>query len=149
MNANNPDTSRGQPASLLRRLGAILYDSLLVLALMFLVTLPFIAARDGEPVQPGNNLIYQLCLATLIFVFFVGYWTRTGRTLGMQSWGLRVELADGSTPGFGAASLRFFTAILSWLPVGVGFLWQLWDKDKLTWHDRASGTRLQYYARKK
>ena len=148
MNANIPETSHGQPASLLRRLGAILYDSLLVLSLMFLVTLPFIAARDGEPVQPGDNLIYQLFLAALIYSFFVGYWTR-GRTLGMQSWGLRVELADGSAPGIGAASLRFATAILSWLPAGLGFIWQLWDKDELTWHDRASGTRLRYYARKK
>jgi uncharacterized RDD family membrane protein YckC len=67
----------------------------------------------------------------------------------MQSWGLQLELADGNTPGFGAASLRFFTAIGSWLPAGLGFLWQLWDKDQRTWHDRASGTHLRYYAKNK
>jgi uncharacterized RDD family membrane protein YckC len=43
------------------------------------------------------------------------------------------------------ASLRFFAAILSWLPAGLGFWWQLWDKDKLAWHDRLSGTRLRHY----
>ena len=36
-------------------------------------------------------------------------------------------------------------AILSWAPLGLGFLWQLWDKDKLAWHDRLSGTRLRHY----
>ncbi len=123
--------------------------SLLVIALIFLLTLPFIAVREGEPVETGDNLIYQLSLAALIFVYFIAYWTLTGRTLGMQSWGLRVEPADGPKPGFKAASIRFFAALLSWLPLGLGFLWQLWDRDKLTWHDRLSGTRLRHYPKQK
>jgi uncharacterized RDD family membrane protein YckC len=145
----NAEFQTPKPSGFFRRLGAILYDSLLVLALLFLVTLPFIAARQGEPVEPNGNIAYQICLAVVIYIFFVGFWTRSGRTLGMQSWGLRIELEDGSRPDFGAANLRFMTAILSWLPAGLGFLWQLWDKDKLTWHDRLSGTRLRYYPRKK
>jgi len=121
------------------------YDALLVLALIFLVTLPFVGLRGVEPVEPDDNLLYSACLATVIYLFFVGFWVRSGRTLGMQTWGLRVELANGQPPGFGVASLRFVTALLSWLPLGLGFLWQLWDKDRLTWHDRLSGTRLMHY----
>jgi len=131
-------------ASLFQRLFAILYDSLLLLALMFLATLPFIAIRAGEPVDPGF-LPYQLTLIGVNWLFFVGFWTTSGRTLGMQSWRLRVEDKNGNTPGIAAASIRFFAAILSWLPLGLGFLWQLWDKDRLTWHDRISGTRLIRY----
>lgn len=131
-------------ASFFHRLLAILYDSLLLLALMFLATLPFIAIRAGEPVDPGY-LPYQLTLISVIWLFFVGFWTTSGRTLGMQSWRLRVEDENGNTPGIAAASVRFFAAILSWLPLGLGFLWQLWDKDRLTWHDRISGTRLIRY----
>lgn len=130
---------------LLRRVAAILYDTLLVLALLFLVTIPFIAARGGEPVEPNGNFFYQACVGLAIFLFFTGFWSRSGRTLGMQSWGLRVETTDGRIPGFGRASMRFFAAILSWAAVGLGFLWQLWDKEQLTWHDRISGTRLRYY----
>ncbi len=48
-----------------------------------------------------------------------------------------------------AASGRFIVAIISWLPAGLGFWWQLWDRDKLTWHDRVSGTRLVYYPKPK
>ena len=131
-------------ASLGRRFGAILYDSLLVLALMFLGTLPFIAVRGGQPVDPGN-ILYQVILLLITYLFFVVFWSRFGRTLGLQSWRLRIETADGSKPGFAAASLRFFAAIISWLPVGLGFWWQLWDKDGLTWHDRLSGTCLRHY----
>ena len=132
-------------SGLLRRLGAIVYDSLLVLALLFIVTIPFIAVRSGQPVEAGDSLLYRLCLAAIIFIFFTGFWSYSGRTLGMQSWGLRVETPAGEIPTFTTACIRFFAAILSWLPAGLGFIWQLWDKDQLTWHDRLSGTRLRYY----
>jgi uncharacterized RDD family membrane protein YckC len=134
-----------QNTGLIRRLAAIVYDSLLIGALLFLATTPFIAARGGEPVEIGDNLVYRLVLAIVIYGFFVGFWTRTGRTLGMQSWGLQLETPEGGKPTFTKASIRFFAAILSWIPAGLGFLWQLWDKDSLTWHDRISGTRLVYY----
>ena len=130
---------------LLRRIAAILYDSLLVGALLFLATLPFIAVRGGEPVEIGDNSIYRLVLAVVVYGFFVGFWSRSGRTLGMQSWGLQLETMDGQKPSFATASVRFIAAILSWAPAGLGFLWQLWDKDMLTWHDRISGTRIRHY----
>ena len=125
---------------------AILYDSLLVIALLFLGTLPFIAVRGGEPVDPGD-LPYQLTLLAVTWAFFAGFWSLAGRTLGMQSWGLRVEIASGERPGILRSSLRFVLAIVSWLPFGLGFWWQLWDRDQLAWHDRLSGTRLRHYPR--
>jgi len=135
-------------APLLRRLGAIFYDSFLVLALFFLATLPFIALRAGEHVEPGDTS-YRIALLAVAWLFFTGFWTRSGRTLGMQSWRLRIETTAGSLPGIGAACLRFFAAILSWLPLGFGFWWQLWDSEGLSWHDRVSGTRLRYFPRQK
>ena len=102
-------------AGLLRRLGAMIYDGLLVLAVLFLVTLPFVAVRGGEPVEPDDNLVYQLTVLAAIYAFFTGFWTWSGRTLGMQSWRLRLETAEGQIPSFSSAVLRFFAAILSWL----------------------------------
>jgi uncharacterized RDD family membrane protein YckC len=127
-----------------RRLGAMLYDGLLVLALMMLVTVPFVAVRGGEPVEPGN-LAYRLVMLATAWLFFAGFWSRSGRTLGMQSWRLQLATASGERPGFARASIRFLAAILSALPLGLGFWWQLWDTEGLSWHDRLSGTRLRYY----
>lgn len=137
---------------LLRRIAAMLYDSLLLLALWFLATVPFIAVEGGESIEAASGLmyyLYQLTLVLVAYAFFVGFWCHRGRTLGMQSWGLQLQAADGTLPSLGAATLRFFAALLSWLPLGLGFLWQIWDADHLTWHDRLSGTRLVYYPRNK
>ncbi|MEX0709130.1 MAG: RDD family protein [Woeseia sp.] len=133
-----------QNAGLGRRLGAMLYDSLLVLALMFLGTIPFIALLDGNPVAAGT-LSYQLTMLTVPYLFFAIFWSAYGRTLGMQSWGLRIEDSNGQRPDFARCSLRFAAAILSWLPAGLGYWWQLVDRDSLSWHDRLSGTRLKFY----
>lgn len=138
-----------QNTGLMRRLAAIVYDALLNLALWVIAALVFIAFNQGEAIETYQNLPLQVALLAVSFGFFVGFWTRVGRTLGMQSWGLQLETSDGQKPGLVAASVRFFAALLSWAPAGLGFLWQLWDTDKLTWHDRISGTRLVYYPKKK
>ncbi|MDJ0916263.1 MAG: RDD family protein [Woeseiaceae bacterium] len=136
-----------RPSGLLRRFGAMIYDLLLIIALLFLSTLPFIALRGGESVEP-QNFNYQITMVLVVYLFFVGFWTSKGRTLGMQSWGLQLQTPDGRLPSVRAASLRFIASILSLACAGLGFLWQLVDRDKLTWHDRISNTRLMYYPKK-
>lgn len=129
---------------LLRRLGSMLYDGLLLLALMFLATLPFVALRGGEPVEPGE-IQYQIVLVVVAYLFFIGFWSRSGRTLGMQAWRIQVEAMNGEKPSIASLNLRFFAAIVSLLAFGMGFWWQLIDREGLTWHDRLSQTRLRYY----
>jgi len=130
-------------ASFLRRLGAMIYDGLLILAILMLVTLVIVIVR-GKESEAGDPLIQALTVV-FSYVFLVGYWSRFGRTLGMQAWRLRIEDVDGRRPGIGPCTLRYFCAVLSWLPAGAGFLWQLVDRDCLSWHDRLSKTRLRYY----
>lgn len=135
---------RGQNAGLGRRLGAMLYDALLAVALLILGTLPFLAVRGGEHVAAGDSW-YRLTMLLILYAFFTGFWAAYGRTLGMQSWGMRIETADGRKPSLRQASVRFVAAIVSWLPAGLGYWWQLLDPEELSWHDRLSGTRLRHY----
>ena len=113
--------------NLKRRFMSIIYDSLLILSIMVIGTLPFIAIRYGEAVESNSNY-YQFTLFMIIYFFLVGFWSISGRTLGMQSWGLRLETLDGYRPNIIQCSIRFFAAIVSWLPFGLGFWWQLFDK---------------------
>jgi uncharacterized RDD family membrane protein YckC len=126
---------------LFRRLGAIFYDLLLLVALLAvattLITLPL-----GMP--EGVGLIaFQLFLFEIIpLLFFTGFWWRGGQTLGMRAWRLKVVLMDGSALSWSDALKRHLAALLSCLMFGLGFLWILFDRDKMAWHDRLSGTRL-------
>ena len=139
-----------RPTGLLRRLAAMLYDSLLVLALLVLVTVPFyFAAGGGEADIYNDNPLHQAMWIVVPFVFFVGFWSTKGRTLGMQSWGLQLEDEQGRIPGAGQASIRFVAACISIACLGLGFVWQLVDRERLTWHDRLSKTRLMHYPRNK
>ena len=130
---------------LLRRMAAILYDTILITACLILVITLFIAIAGGEAIEVDENTALQVTLAITIYTFLVGFWIRSGRTLGMQSWGLQLESRDGRPPSLSAATIRFFAALISWAPLGLGFFWQLWDKEHLTWHDRLSRTRLVFY----
>jgi uncharacterized RDD family membrane protein YckC len=116
------------------------YDALLLTALWMVAGAIWVAIHHGAA-PPGDHL-FQLYLLIIAFGFFGLFWTLAGRTLGMQAWRLRLVTLDGGRPGWREASIRFAAALLSWLPLGLGYLWALFDPQKRTWHDRLSGTRL-------
>ena len=137
-----------QTATLLRRLGALLYDSLLLSGLLLLATAVFIIPYDllaARP-YPHDALLYrtllQLYLLAVIAGFFVYFWTHGGQTLGMRAWRLRLVRDDGTPPSSRDALRRFAWASLSLFPAGLGLWWSLFDPERLAWHDRRSRTRL-------
>ena len=138
--ATNPATS--QPlltAALLRRLAAMLYDGLLLFGVIFTGTVVLLPFTNGHAIEPGNPA-YQAYLLGLVGLFYGWCWTHGGQTLGMKAWHIRVQTADGQMLSWEQAGLRLLCALLSWLPLGLGFLWALFDRDKKTWHDRLSNT---------
>lgn len=139
-------TPRYPAAGLPRRLAALIYDALLLLALLMVVTACFLPFTGGEAVtQAGSPLLeflYRSVLAAVILVFYGVFWTRQGHTLGMASWRLRVERLDGSLLTWRDTVVRLAAAGLSWLPAGLGWLWCLFDHDRRTWHDVLSRTRV-------
>jgi uncharacterized RDD family membrane protein YckC len=129
-------------ASLLRRLAAISYDCLLLVAVLFFASLPLIVVSGGA-VHSGH-LSYQLYLLGICFLYYGWQWTHGGQTLGMKAWRLQVVDRNDNAPlTWKAAALRFAAAILSLLSAGLGFAWALFDRQSLAWHDRLSGTRLR------
>ncbi len=127
-------------ASFPRRLGAMFYDTLLLLALLFVaaIPLPLIPAETRE-----NFWIEWLIrgyLLAVIGIYLVGSWRSGGQTLGMRTWRLRVVDRHGTTPETGALLIRFAASILSWVPAGAGFLWILCNRRREAFHDRVSGT---------
>jgi len=69
-------------------------------------------------------------------------WRHGGRTLGMRPWRLRVANAEGTPASIRALMARYAMGSVSLLLLGAGFWWAWVDRDRLTWHDRLSRTRM-------
>lgn len=141
MQSQNSSLLQQRRVGLPRRLGAMLYDSLLLFALLFfasvIVVVPFGITLE-HPLYP----FFVGYIYTLGFLFFGWFWTHGGQTLGMKTWRIRVQQENGDAITWWQALLRFLSAIISWLPLGAGFIWCLFSTDRLTFHDAFSGTRL-------
>lgn len=126
-----------------RRLLAILYDSIVVLAILFIATLPVVLLTGGAL---EDSLLYRTVLRAyellVAFAFFGGFWRSGGQTIGMRAWRIRVIRDDGGRLSWRDAAVRYLVAIVSWALLGLGFVWSLFDRERRTWHDMASHTRL-------
>ena len=130
-----------KPAGLARRMAAVGYDCLVLIALLMLAEGLLLLLTAGEGL-PAESLLHRLYLAAVPLGFFVGFWHFGGQTIGMRAWRIRVTGVDGGTPALGQLLRRAAAAVLSWLPIGLGFWWVLVDGQRLAWHDRLSDTML-------
>lgn len=130
-----------------RRLAAIVYDTIVLIALLFFAALPPTLLYGEGTSGPLAVHLMRIYLLAIAFAFFGGFWTHGGQTIGMRAWRIRVVGIDGKSIGWRAALGRFLAAMLSWAVVGAGFWWSLFDREGLTWHDRLSSTRLVYMPR--
>ena len=126
-------------ASSVKRLMAMMYDTLLVVAVWMLIGYVFIAFNDGEAV---SGPLFNSSIFLVTFLFFALFWTRSGQTLGMIAWRLRVETDEGQPLDAKQSLLRFMGAIFSALVLGLGYWWILIDANNLSWHDRWSNSRI-------
>jgi uncharacterized RDD family membrane protein YckC len=131
--------------SLLRRLTAMLYDVLLLIALVAVVNafaLAVVVGVTASEQQVLNAHLVQFLTGLSIVGFFTVFWVSGGQTLGMQAW--RIKLVDyhGGSPTVGKALLRCAGALLSVACLGLGYLWCLIDSRNRYWHDYLSGTEL-------
>lgn len=133
-----PSASPLPTAPLWKRLAALLYDGLLLFALLMLAIAAAFALKGG--VIDAHHPLFRLYLLMVAGLFFCGFWVAGGQTLGMRSWRLRVQRRDGRPLGWWQALGRFLLAVPSVGLAGVGLWWMLVDRDGLALHDRLSGT---------
>ena len=129
---------------LLRILAAIFYDFWLIAAIWLIGTTLDAVIRNAlmDHVGDGNYLVLQSYLLLSPWIFFAWFWMHGGQTLGMRSWRIKVVELNGDPISRIATIKRYLAALLSWLPLGLGFIWVLFDKENRSWHDLLSNTRL-------
>lgn len=134
------------PAGLMRRLAAMVYDALVLMAVWMLVGFVAVALNGGEA---NESPLFHSALLVVTFAFFAFFWMRAGMTLGMQAWRLRVQDGDGRPLSLMQALVRFVAAIVSLAAGGLGYWWILFDAEKRSWSDMASGSRVVVVPKKR
>ena len=106
-------------------------------------------------------LLYMILVSASFYCYF---WRRNGQTLGMQAWRIRVDAEDegcatlrqvwsdnqliradaekGTRASWRQCLIRSAVGFVSLLCVGLGYWWIWIDKNRCSWHDRASNTRV-------
>ena len=131
---STPSLKPGAP--LLRRLMAIVYDLLLLLAVLFVTTAMAIALNHGEAINDHPYYMFFVFIQLLIsFIYYGWFWTHGGQTLGMKTWKMKLTLQSGDQLNWKRALVYFVAAMISWSAVGLGFLWALFNQNRSTWHD--------------
>jgi uncharacterized RDD family membrane protein YckC len=126
----------------LRRLLSMLYESLMLVAVLFIASFIFhLLFQDTSSVlfRPA----FQLYLLLIAGIYFIWFWTHGGQTLPMQTWKLRVVTADGHRLHFKQALARYLFAVIGIFLLGCGIIWALFDRDHQFLHDRLAGTRIE------
>jgi uncharacterized RDD family membrane protein YckC len=140
-------------AGVLRRLGAMFYDLLLVIALMMVVTGVLLPLTGGEAITNERfgawEYAYQLLLLVLVVAFFGVFWTWRGQTLGMQAWRLHIRREDGALLTWLDVLKRLGAATVSLCLAGLGYWWIWIDRDRLAWPDRWTRTRVVVLPKKR
>lgn len=128
-------------AGIARRLLSMLYESLVMFALVFFSALTFYGVANGHSPDEFRHT-FQVYLFLVLGIYFIACWTRGGRTLSMQTWKIRVVRNNGRPLSAGQALLRYALAWPSLAFFGSGLVWAFFDRDRQFLHDRLAGTRI-------
>jgi uncharacterized RDD family membrane protein YckC len=141
----------GTSAGFGRRLAALLYDSVLLAALLVIFTSGAVFLNHRAAVEPETAgawaYLYRAGLVGVIAGYYLLNWTRSGQTLGMRAWHLRAVTESGKPLTLKAAALRLACGVLAWAPAALGVLWLYVDPEHLALHDRLSKTRIVHLQR--
>ncbi|MFN3296898.1 RDD family protein [Caldimonas sp.] len=163
-----PRTRALAPAAaptLRRRLACLTYETVLLFGVVMITGLVY-GVATGQRHALDGRLGLGLFVTTVLALYFIWCWTRSGQTLPMQTWRIRLEGPDGRPPGLARALGRFVCAWV-WVLPGLGLAhllgwtgsgWTVFAAlagwaliyaflsglraDRQFWHDALCGTRL-------
>lgn len=127
-------SSTSLPAPLWRRLASGLYECALLFAIMFFSSLLFFVTVSGSPniqasaLQHPESDIFSVFILLVFASYFAYFWTRSGQTLAMKTWDIRVVNREGLPLTWPVALTRYLLAwvspmlLASLLTLGLMFL---------------------------
>ncbi len=135
-------------AALWRRLAAMVYDSIVIIAIWIVVGFIVLSAFGIDQAQIVENdrvvmdPYYRITLFSSMllsaYLFFAWFWTHSGQTLGMQAWKIRVQNSDSSAISYKQSLIRCVIAPFAFVFLGAGYFYMFFNPEKLTLPDLLS-----------
>lgn len=138
---DRPPRGADQPASLTVRLTSLLYESMILFAILLVATGLFLGVA-GDSRQAPMRYVLQGYLLVVAGIYFVWCWSSGRQTLPMRTWRLHVvdDFGEHLTPA--RAALRYLAAAVGAAAFGATFLWGFVDPQRKFLHDRITRTCL-------
>ena len=125
MSTGYRDTFVGARAGFWVRLAAAVIDGLLLTIITIILSL----------ILHGGGDALAILAAIAYYVYFEG--GPRGAGPGKRAMNIRVcDIQTGGPIGYPRAFIRYIAAILSAIPIFLGYFWMLWDDQKQCWHDK-------------
>ena len=168
--ARSPASDAPTRAGLLRRYMALVYETLLLMALVLIAGFALTPLVSPGPANPAGPTLPSIagraisCIALILLgAWFYGWcWSRGRRTLPMKTWRIALVSSDGASPSRRQALVRYaavwigpllalavYLALeprqlgaLAWPVLALNWLSAFVDPDRQFLHDRLAGTRL-------
>lgn len=109
-----PDAMTSVPCPLWRRLLALVYDLLIVVAIVMVVGLLCQLATHGQLIRTDGHAVipawYRPLQGLVVSAYFLASWLRGGQTVGMRPWHIQLTSRDGGSPTLQQAVLRLLLA---------------------------------------
>lgn len=153
---SSPENLNYVQAGPLKRLMALIYDSLILLAIAFcygwiVLMLKYklfdIPLPESGHAEMGGLAALGLILA--LVTFYIYFWLKGGQTLGMKAWRLKLLADTNDAPQLKHCLIRCIAAPLCILTGCFGFIWCWIDRDGHALQDRLSHTQVVMLEKKK
>jgi uncharacterized RDD family membrane protein YckC len=132
-------------ASLEDRAMAALVDCALTLCAFLLFSLVFAVSSTSFPHGRVALIGAAVALFAMWLIYQLLFFSLTDATPGMRYAKIALCTFGDENPTHSALRGRIAALLLSALPLGLGFLWAVFDEDALGWHDRITQTYQRSY----
>jgi uncharacterized RDD family membrane protein YckC len=140
-----PDGPRLHVASLEDRALAALVDCAFTLSAFLLFALVFAICSTTLPAGRIALIVAGVTLFVMWLIYQLLFFSLTDATPGMRYAKIALCTFNDENPSRSILRGRIAALLLSALPLGLGFLWAVFDEDALGWHDRITQTYQRSY----
>ena len=138
---SNSDTEIN--AGLMRRLLALLYDSILIIGI-YMSYVILVTYLNGSALESQLEILFlQFSFIIFIFLFYCYFWKfNNGQTLGMQVWKIKLVSSGNEEININKMVLRCALSMIFSLVFLSNFIFIIFNNEKKTLGDYFSKTKL-------